>query len=250
MKAGIYKITCTANGKSYIGSSVNIKQRFSEHVIALNKNSHHSIKLQRAWNKYGENAFSFFTILVCAKSDLLFYEQIILDFYFAVKDGYNICPTAGSCLGVKKSPESIKKTADKLRGRKASEQTKLKMSLARTGRVTSDETKAKLSKIHKGRIISQEQRDKISGTLTGHVSPKRGTKLPDNVKAKISEKLKGRKIPDEAKKNMAKALIGRLVSDATRKKIAESNRKTQEERRSLGLGRSGSAKQFSQAGVQ
>lgn len=249
MKSGVYKITCTANGKVYVGSSINFQKRFADHVTALNSGSHHSIKLQRAWNKYGKSSFCFSKLLICAEKHLLFYEQIVLDFYSASVSGYNICPTAGSCLGIKKSPESIKKTADKLRGRKLSKEHAEKLRMSHIGRVTSDETKAKISKAHKGRIISQEQRNKISATLTGRESPRRGVKLSDDIKTKISQKLKGRKIPENARKNMAKALIGRPVSEETKRKIADSNRRAQEKRRRLGLGRSGSVNQFAQAGV-
>jgi group I intron endonuclease len=59
MKMGIYFIENKNNGKIYIGSSVNIKQRISKHKSDLRKNKHHSCILQRAWNKYGEESFEF-----------------------------------------------------------------------------------------------------------------------------------------------------------------------------------------------
>lgn len=56
---GIYKIANKINGKFYIGSSNDIKDRWREHRNALNQNKHHSNHLQRAWNKYGEENFEF-----------------------------------------------------------------------------------------------------------------------------------------------------------------------------------------------
>jgi len=53
MASGIYQIKNTLNGKFYVGSAVNIKQRWSTHISSLNKNNHHSGHLQNAWNKYG-----------------------------------------------------------------------------------------------------------------------------------------------------------------------------------------------------
>ena len=58
-KAGIYRITCTANNKSYIGSSVNILERWREHISHLRAGIHHSVYLQRCYNKYGEDSIKF-----------------------------------------------------------------------------------------------------------------------------------------------------------------------------------------------
>lgn len=49
--SGIYKITNLVNNKVYIGQSVNIRKRWNQHVLELNKNIHPNIYLQSAWNK-------------------------------------------------------------------------------------------------------------------------------------------------------------------------------------------------------
>lgn len=56
---GIYLFKNIINGKVYIGSSKNIYRRKNEHLKKLSKNCHHCKGLQNAWNKYGENNFSF-----------------------------------------------------------------------------------------------------------------------------------------------------------------------------------------------
>lgn len=56
---GIYKITCTSNGKFYIGSSKDICTRWLHHLSDLRLGKHHSIYLQRCYNKYGESSISF-----------------------------------------------------------------------------------------------------------------------------------------------------------------------------------------------
>lgn len=56
--SGIYKIIC-CNNKFYIGSSVNIDKRLTEHIRSLRKNKHYNPYLQRAWNEYGEQNFRF-----------------------------------------------------------------------------------------------------------------------------------------------------------------------------------------------
>jgi len=57
-KSGIYKITCTSNEKSYIGSSLDIINRWSKHRSYLRKRKHHCSHLQRTWDKYGEDSFT------------------------------------------------------------------------------------------------------------------------------------------------------------------------------------------------
>lgn len=57
---GVYKITNTVDGKVYIGSTaVGMKARWSNHLSSLRKGTHYNRRLQNAWSKYGENAFTF-----------------------------------------------------------------------------------------------------------------------------------------------------------------------------------------------
>lgn len=57
--SGIYSIDNITDGKSYIGSSVDIKHRWYRHLKKLRKNCHNNHHLQNAWNKYGEVNFTF-----------------------------------------------------------------------------------------------------------------------------------------------------------------------------------------------
>lgn len=74
----IYKIINKVNGKFYLGSTNNFNRRVRDHSNLLNKNKHHSILLQRAWNKYGENNFDF-KIIEIVNGDLKKKEQEYLD---------------------------------------------------------------------------------------------------------------------------------------------------------------------------
>lgn len=90
---GVYKIINKINNKMYIGSSNNIYKRWKEHINDLNKNKHHSIHLQRAWNKYGQENFSFIIIEIIKNEDFQFEkEQYWLDKYesYNREVGYNI----------------------------------------------------------------------------------------------------------------------------------------------------------------
>jgi group I intron endonuclease len=74
----------------------------------ISKN-HHSIKLQRAYNKYGIDNFIYEIIEECNELLLIEREQYWIDSLNSCKNGYNSSPTAGSPLGIKRSKKSKKK---------------------------------------------------------------------------------------------------------------------------------------------
>lgn len=106
-KSGIYQIRNLINGKVYIGSSVNMKQRKKQHFKKLKQQKHCNPKLQNAYNKYGEDNLVFEVVeIVLDKTILIEREQYYIDTLNAVNEGYNICPTAGNTLGLKLSEEA------------------------------------------------------------------------------------------------------------------------------------------------
>ena len=94
---GIYCIENTINHKKYIGSSLDIYDRWKHHKASLRGNRHHSIHLNNAWNNYGENSFEFYIIEKCKKEKLIEREQHFIDLYKSYDKhyGYNIQPIAG-----------------------------------------------------------------------------------------------------------------------------------------------------------
>lgn len=87
---GIYKITNISNKKVYIGQSKYIEKRWTEHIRLLEKGKHHSLKLQRSWDKHGKNKFKFEIIEECEIDMLNIKEQYWIDYYNAVIKGFNI----------------------------------------------------------------------------------------------------------------------------------------------------------------
>ena len=79
MASGVYQITNTVNGKTYVGSARNIAIRRRNHRRDLRKNKHGNKYLQRSWNKYGAESFRFSTLLICSPEDLRFFEQRCID---------------------------------------------------------------------------------------------------------------------------------------------------------------------------
>lgn len=108
--AGIYRID-GPNDCVYIGSSANVHKRCGGHRDDLNRGCHHSTFMQRAWNKYGKNRFVFSVIELVSDVDVLInIEQLWLDILFTSLDRdkiYNTCPTAGSSIGIIRTPTQI-----------------------------------------------------------------------------------------------------------------------------------------------
>jgi len=221
MKSGIYLIKNIKNNKVYIGSAVNIDKRWSQHKHYLKEGKHHSEHLQKAWNKYGEQSFTFDIIEEVSNPEhLLAYEQVYLDYYKSYEDdrGYNICKVAGSPLGVKHSEETRKKMSEA--SRNISEETRKKRSVALTGRKHTEQSKRKISEAK--RNISEETRKKISEAAKDRMSSKEARK-------KISEALTGRKLSQETKKKISQANIGKKLSEEHKKKLSEVNKNMSEE---------------------
>lgn len=102
-KCGVYTITNKITGKMYLGSTtVSFGRRWRTHLLQLTNNKHHSIKLQRSFNKHGIANFLFEILDVTTKenaSDIEYYWLNLLD---TVIFGYNMSySTKGGCLGCK-----------------------------------------------------------------------------------------------------------------------------------------------------
>lgn len=91
----IYKIECLINGRVYIGQTKNKTKRLQEHKRTLEKNEHHSISLQRAWNKYGKKNFSFEIIEECDSSNVDERERYWIKFYNSNNPNYGFNMESG-----------------------------------------------------------------------------------------------------------------------------------------------------------
>jgi group I intron endonuclease len=121
--AGIYKITCTANGKIYIGNATNLLQRKYSHWSSFKRNKHDNPIMQHAWNKYGEQSFVFEVIeLVLMREMLTAREQYWFKRLEPFGDkGFNInhkAETPPSQRGKKYTPEHRKRISQSHLGKK------------------------------------------------------------------------------------------------------------------------------------
>jgi len=83
------------DGRTYIGSAVDIDRRLDQHLLLLRTNRHPNFKLQKAWHEDGERFFIWGTVQHCAIKDLIQIEQQCIEKYKVVESGFNIAPLAG-----------------------------------------------------------------------------------------------------------------------------------------------------------
>jgi len=153
-KAWIYKIENTKNKNCYVGSTTNLSRRKKDHLRILKENKHHCKYLQRAWNKYGEDLFTFEVVEsfnYLTKEDILTKEQYYID---NLQSKYNCCKIAGSQLGSKRDKAFKDNCSKRMMGHTPWNKGKKGL--------YSEEYKEKIGSYHKGKVISKENRDKIS----------------------------------------------------------------------------------------
>lgn len=217
--SGIYKITCTANNKIYIGSSVNLRIRWRDHKNTLRKGAHRNSRMQNAWNKYGEDSFTFEVIELVMPWSLLDREQYWLDKLkpYDRNIGFNINPKAESAFGRECTPETRAKIGAANRGRKVSDETRSKLSEAGKGRKHNAETLHKMSLKSRGRKLTPEAKEKIS------IANKGKKRSPEEIE-RIRINSTGRKHTAEAKAKVsaAKKGIKRKPETVEKMRVAQS----------------------------
>lgn len=176
----VYKITCTATGKFYIGSTSNTLKRWRNHVTKARKGLHHSPHFQRTWSSYGEDCFVFEILeMIYVGTPLLNREQAWLDEHkpWDAAIGLNTAIWAvAPRRGVKATDETKAKLRRAHTGKKASPEARTRMSLSQRGRKHTAETKAKIRAGHVGKMVSIATRQKLRLINTGKTTVKKGTK--------------------------------------------------------------------------
>lgn len=184
MTSGIYLILCTANEAFYVGSSQNLRKRFCAHRYRLRRGTHDNTRMQNAWNKYGEAAFTFALLRESPTEDLLTAEQDYLDGCLSLPGCMNIARAATAPMA----------------GRAHTPETRAKMSAAHKGKVPTIETRVRLSSWQRGRVHTPEAR------------------------AKMSASQKGRRATSESIESNRRGQTGRVHTPETRAKMSESQK--------------------------
>ena len=97
MTIGIYKLVFNGTTSVYIGQSLNIERRFSQHKYGL-KSGTHSKKLMRAYSLYGLPSLEILS--ECGKKELNTQELECIEVYNSIQEGFNEHPNTagGGCL--------------------------------------------------------------------------------------------------------------------------------------------------------
>lgn len=197
MSSGIYQIQSIIKPERiYIGCSINIPNRWHDHLKTLKQNKHCNSKLQNHYNKYGKNDLVFSILVLCDKDDLLIVEQYYID---VTNPYFNICKIAGITLGYKHTEET-KKYLSKIRMGKDpwnknktgiySEEMLSKMSLLRLGK---KQTKQQINHASDARRKPILQYDKDNGFVKEWDSAKTAGKELGLSTGGICSALRGRR---------------------------------------------------------
>lgn len=209
---GIYKIQSISHpNRCYIGSAVNVKSRFRVHKHQLQKNKHHSIKLQRHFNKYGESDLIFILITSCEKGQLIELEQWFID---TNKPYFNNRMIADSNTGIKWTEEAKQRHSINSRGRKCpprTEEHRKNISLSKIG--------DKNPMFGKEPANKGKKRPEVAAKLRGRKGHSQSQIAIDNLKERMKNNQYGKKNKGKKKPPFTEEHI-RHLSESHKKKVA------------------------------
>ncbi len=218
--SGIYKITCSANKKIYIGSSINLCRRKNEHWNDLRQNKHSNPIMQSAWNKYGEQTFVFEVLELVLPMDPTNREQHWLNKFKPFgRKGFNLAHDARAPMRG-------------TNGRKASPETREKMRQAQQNRNVSPEN---LEKMKRGALGRKQSPEHIKNRTQQAIGKKHS---PEWVEKNRQAHLGQKQSPEQIEKSR-QARIGRKMSPEEREKHRQacSTPEYREKKRQASLGR-------------
>lgn len=192
--AGVYSITCTANGWVYIGESATVQQRWTTHRSWLRNGTHNVAPLQADYNLYGVDAFIYEMVSVVhdpAERSATEGEHIAAA--KATGKCYNPEGAPGSyrltdeqrqrlSASLKGKPKSAEHRANLWRDREVTDE--FRQQMAANGRRNkgiekSDETRLRMSAAQETRVVLTEQQvreikrllaaDNLSGAAIGRL---------------------------------------------------------------------------------
>jgi len=206
--SGIYQIQSIFNEKRYIGSTINLKSRRKDHFKDLEEGRNNRY-LQMHVRKYGVADLIFSILEFCPKEKLIEREQYWMD---KLQPKFNICPIAGSCLGVKFSDVACRENGERVRKFWLDPEYRERQNLSHKGFKPSEKSKRKTSETMKRLFREREHWNK-------------GFHHSDVSKKKIGIGQEGRSKSEETKRRMANSKLGHSVSQETRDKISETKRR-------------------------
>lgn len=176
IQSGVYRMTNTITGNSYIGSSKNIYKRIKRHEYLLRNGYQDNVRIREDLNKYGFESFMFDVLEYCDTPSMKEREQY---FFEILRPYYNVWKSIYSAEGRDYTPEQLAsfrniyrpirdvssfreklRVAWKERRKRPDGIATLEM-LNRTGKKHSDETKEQYGLTRKGKPKSEEMKAKL-----------------------------------------------------------------------------------------
>ena len=254
MNSGIYIIRNLVTNKVYVGSTKHFDKRWNlEHLKDLRLNKHYNCKLQRSFNKHGEENFSFEIIEEleydannpeCRKC-FVETENYYMELLDSKKNGYNIAEASfGDVLSWHPNKEKIlekRSNTIKERNKNLSEEdynkiysTKLGPLNGMFGKHHSEESKKKMSETSLGGNpnFTEEQRKNAAERLriiasnrdcSGENNSFFGKHHSEESKKKMSESHKGRISPNKDKKMHYSENVLKAISKGGEKRKGGNN---------------------------
>lgn len=219
---GIYCIENNVNGKKYIGQAKDIQKRWKLHKAELRRGNHYNEHLQRAWNMYGPDAFSFYVLEICDVSSLSEREIFFIKHHGSFENGYNMTEGGEGTRGCKHTQEYKDKMRSLFKDRVFSEATLRRMSEAKKGKPQTETESRKngrkiVSEKLKGKKFSEEHRRNLSQAMKGRTAWNKGMTFPPEYSP-----MYGKHLSEETKKKIGDANRGRKK---TEKELEASSKK-------------------------
>lgn len=165
---GIYIIRNAADGKVYIGQSVDVEYRVCNHFSKLKWNRHDNEHMQRAYNK-NPDSFSWELLCECAGSELDAREIQLIEQHHCADPEYGYNKSYGGQMQHRATAETKRKMSDAKKGKRFTPEHCAKIGQANTRRKLSEETKRRIAKGHGKPVL---QLDMEGNVIAKHASLK------------------------------------------------------------------------------
>lgn len=256
----IYRFTNLINGKVYIGSTINLRNRYLQHKKDAYKENMKHYAFYKAVNKYGWNLFSDMVVIdTCCPLIRNTVEDYWMAHYKSLDPnfGYNLISANHKIISqeTRNKISAANKGVSKNKGRKQSKEEIEHRRRINTGKTRTPEQRNNLSngikRYTKDNPMPEDRKRRISETLYGRFrgedSPRYGkvaseeTRLKQRL-AKLGKpsNRKDYTVSEETKEKLRQANLGKCVNEETKKKISQSNKGkpvSEETRKKLSLAR-------------
>lgn len=230
---GVYKITNTITGKYYIGYAKDIYKRFKEHRNTLKNGNHQNIILQRSYNKYTLDSFTFeilhqYDNIEDAKNKELEYLEnleirpLLYNLHYNNSGGDTLTNHPDRIDIIKRMTNTINDNYSKMTDKEKKEKHgQLGEKNGMFGKTHTEKVKKIISDLHTGNkyALGIKRSDETKKKISDFAKTRTGSKNPFYGKGKfgVENPNFGKKLSDEAKKNISEKNKGKKHTKTSKK---------------------------------